>query len=67
MKRSIIIKSNDGEILDELELSKVTSVKTSNEMIHLDKLKDGTWRMIFNENLIPDIQNISRFEIHRED
>ena len=51
----------------DLVLSKVTSVKTENEMIHLDKLKDGTWRLIYNENMIPDFTKIVNFEIIRED
>ena len=50
-----------------LELSKVTAVRTSKEMIHLDQLDDGTWRLIYNENLIPDIQKVRAFNIIRED
>jgi len=67
MKRSILIKDSNGKIINELNLSKVTSVKTSKEMIHFDKLTDGTWRMIFNENLIPDIKEVVNLEIYRED
>jgi len=51
----------------ELELSKATSVKTQNQMIHLDQLKDGTWRLIYNENLIRDFTKVKSFEIIRED
>ena len=50
MRRAIEIKFKDGASAT-LDLSKVTSVRTSKEMLHLDKLDDGTWRMIYNENL----------------
>ena len=51
----------------ELELSKVTAVRTSKQMIHLDQLKDGTWRLIYNSNLISDIADVEGFKIIRED
>jgi hypothetical protein len=50
----------------ELELSKVTAVKTDKQMIHLDQLPDGTWRLIYNANLIPDIKKLEGFIIIRE-
>ena len=50
-----------------LELSKVTAIKTSKYMIHLDQLEDGTWRLIYNENMIPDFSLIKNFTIIRED
>lgn len=50
-----------------LELSKVTAVKTNQRMIHLDELPDGTWRMIYNGNHIPDFTQIKEFKIIRED
>jgi hypothetical protein len=62
MKRTIFI---DGLNM-ELELSKVASVKTDKKMIHLDELKDGTWRLIYNGNMIPDFSKINNFKIIRE-
>lgn len=50
----------------ELEISKVTAVKLDKEMIHLDKLQDGSWRLIYNSNMIPDFSKISSFKIERE-
>ncbi len=50
-----------------LELSKATAVKTSNNMIHFDQLPDGTWRLIYNGNLIPDFSLITSLNIIRED
>lgn len=65
IKRSIVIKHQDGDDV-ELVLSKVTAVKTTAEMIHFDKLSDGTWRLIYNPNLIPEISDVLSFDIVRE-
>ena len=50
----------------ELKLSKATAVKTKNNMIHLDELPDGTWRLIYNGNMIPDFSKIESFEVVRD-
>lgn len=50
-----------------LELSKVTAVRTKQRMLHLDELADGTWRMIYNGEHIPDFTKIECFMILRED
>jgi len=63
MKRQINIILDDANIL--LNLSKVTSVKTDKQMIHLDKLDNGTWRLIYNENLIPDFSKVLSLDIIR--
>ncbi len=63
MKRAIEIEGI-GKIL---ELSKATSVRTEKEMIHLDKLSDGSWRLIYNENLIPDFSKVKSLKIIREE
>lgn len=62
VRRAIKLKGSE----EILELSKVTAVRTDKQMIHLDQLPDGTWRMIYNANLIPDITKIEAFEIIRE-
>jgi hypothetical protein len=36
-------------------------------MLSLDKLKDGTWRLIWSEDLIKDFAAVVGFEIRRED
>jgi len=63
MRRAIKIEGLDIE----LELSKVTAVKTTKQMIHLDQLPDGTWRLIYNSNLIPDYKDVKAFTMIRED
>lgn len=50
-----------------LELSKVTAVRTSQRMIHLDELPDGTWRLIYNGDHIPDFTKIEALKIIREE
>ena len=62
-KRSIELVGTDIV----LELSKATAVKTQQEMIHFDKLPDGTWRLIYNSEMIPDFSKIECFKIVRED
>ena len=61
IKRLIRIKGTG----QELQVSKVTSVNVSINMIHLDQLLDGTWRLTYNENLIPDLTAVEALEIVR--
>lgn len=63
MKR--LIKVNGIDLI--LELSKATAIKTDKNMIHFDQLEDGTWRLIYNGNLIPDFTKVVNFEIIRQD
>jgi hypothetical protein len=66
MKRTLRINFEDGTFKD-LNITKATSVKTNNEMIYFDKLKDDSWRLIWNESLISDFSKVTNFEIVRED
>ena len=52
-----------GEVL---ELSKATAVRTDKKMIHLDQLPDGTWRIIYNRDLIPNFSDVISFKVIRE-
>jgi hypothetical protein len=67
VKRAIKVVFNDGTEPIELVLSKAASIDSPQQMINLDKLKDGTWRLIYNENLIPDFSKVKGFEVVRED
>lgn len=50
-----------------LEISKATAIHSeSAEMVALDKLKDGTWRLIYNSKTIEDPSQIQTVEIIRE-
>jgi hypothetical protein len=66
MKRSIVIKEKSGETR-ELVLSKAVLIKEDISMLHLDKLPDGTWRLIFSKDITDDFSKISSFEIFRSD
>ena len=63
MRRAIKLEGLDLE----LELSKATAVKTDKNMIHLDQLPNGTWRLIYNGKMIPDFTKLTSLTIVRED
>lgn len=63
MRRAIRLEGLD----QVLELSKATAAKTSKNMIHFDQLEDGTWRLIYNANMIPDFTKLLAFTIIREE
>ena len=63
VRRTIRLRGLDVD----LELSKITAVKTKQRMIHFDELPDGTWRLIYNSDHIPDFRKIEALEIVRED
>jgi hypothetical protein len=66
MKREIIIKLKDGSE-KRLELSKATKLKMDASLLHLDKLKDGTWRLIWSEDIVDQFSDIDFIDINRED
>lgn len=63
LKRSIKLDGLDKELV----LSKATAVKTEKQMIHLDQLPDGTWRLIYNANMIPNFTKLKSMTIIREE
>jgi len=67
-KRSIIVVKNNGEENKKLSLSKATLLDDESlpGMIHLDELKDGTWRLTFTKKTIGDISTINSLNILRE-
>jgi len=62
MKKSIYLKGIDKELI----LSKVASIDVDKKFIHIEEMPDGTWRLNYSSNLIPDISKIESFEIRRE-
>ena len=66
-KRSIDIVSTTGEVIQSLELSKVTEVNVDRMFIEIEQLRDGKWRMIYTKSLIPEIKNIDCLRIRRID
>jgi hypothetical protein len=67
MKRALKIFHRNLEDPVELILSKVTEVKTESKMIHIDELKDGTYRLIYNPKIFGDIGNLESIYVIRED
>lgn len=65
-KRAMRINFIDGTFID-LEIEKATSVKTSASMINIDKMKNGKWRLIWDENLIKEFTSVKNLEMIRED
>lgn len=63
MRRAIKLEGTDVV----LELSKVTAVRTKQRMIHLDELPDGSWRLIYNGDHIPDFSQVQALKIIRDD
>jgi len=52
----------------EVELSKVSEINISDdkEFIYLDKLNNGTWRLCYTAQTIPDIKLLESLEIVRK-
>jgi hypothetical protein len=67
MKRSIKIEGPDLEVM--LDLSKFATPAVDKEFIHLDKMTDGSWRLLMNVNTPDgrlDIQRVENLRIVRE-
>ena len=66
MKREIILNFIDGTE-KRLLLSKATKLNLDGGMLHLDKFKDESWRLIWSTDLIDDFSTLKNIEIYRED
>jgi hypothetical protein len=69
MKRAVVINFKDGT-KKELLLSKATAIRHEGVdagMLHLDKLLDGSWRLIFSDEIAKDFSMIDSFTMLRED
>jgi hypothetical protein len=65
MRRAVTIKFKDGTYRI-LELSKATAIRSDIGMLHLDKVKDGTWRLTFSNDVAEDFSKIVSLEMIRE-
>ena len=65
-KRTKRLHKMDGSFID-LEITKAASVDTKQSMINLDKLADGTWRLIWDKNLMEEFTEFKSLEMIRED
>ena len=64
-RRALEIKLKDGTSTI-LELSKATAIKANVGMLHLDRLKDSTWRLTFSDDIAEDFSKIESIVIIRE-
>ena len=56
----------DGTYID-MEISKATAVETNNPMVYLDKLRNGTWRLVWDKALMEEFSSFKSMEMIRED
>jgi len=66
MRRAIVLKGHDDEDISVLEISKATKIRTKSNMMNLEEMKDGTWRLIWSESLLEDFSKLKSIEIIRE-
>lgn len=50
----------------KMKVSKAISIDSTSRMIHLDETPNGTWRLIFDKETIPDIKSLTCFKMLRE-
>ena len=62
-KRFIALKGVDIK----LELSIVTAIRVRPNLIHFDKILDGTWRMTYNSFMIPDFTKVIELTMINEE
>jgi hypothetical protein len=49
-----------------LEVTKAAAIKVGPKFIHFDQLPDGSWRILYNAEMIPDFTKVEAFKIIRE-
>jgi hypothetical protein len=68
-KRAMRINMADGSYKD-LPITQAVAMKTSKEndnRIYLEQLTDGTYRLLWTEDLITEFKDVQGFEMIRED
>ena len=66
LKRTFRFHTKDGH--EDFDISKVTAIMIPDfDSIHLDRLSDGTYRLIYGKGLIEDFSQIESIEMVRED
>lgn len=65
-KRIMRLHKMDGTFID-LEVTRAASVDTKQSMINLDKLNDGTWRLIWDKNLMEEFTEFKSLEMIRDE
>ena len=57
----------NGADIPDIEISKVSVIKKGKNMFYLDQLDDGTYRLVYSLDMIPDLTKVNNIEIIRED
>lgn len=69
-KRWLVLEGNKV-VMAELEITKYATPNVEKEFMHLDKLPDGTWRLLVNimgeDGTRIDISDVQVMRIKRED
>lgn len=63
MRRAVEIVGLDTE----LELEKVTMIRTPKQMIVLEQMPSGGWRLTYSDGVIPDITKVEALRFIRGD
>lgn len=66
MRRAVEIKFMDGTS-KVLELGRATSLRADMGLIHLERMKDDRWRLLWSEDIVDEFSKIKSFEMIRED
>lgn len=67
-KRAMRIHMMDGSFKD-LSITQAVSMKTSKEndsRIYLEQLNDGSYRLLWSEDIVPEFKDIKGLEVIRE-
>ena len=68
VKRAIEIAFDDGTT-KELVITKAAALHLSDGLgrIYLEQMNDGTWRLVYDGDLIPNFTKVKSFNVIRED
>lgn len=62
-KLAILIETTDG--VTTLPIERITQIKTEKEMIVLEKIGDGGWRLTYSAKTIPEIETMKSLRLVR--
>ena len=65
MKMALKVNKEDGTS-EVLVVSKLVEIKTTKDVVEIEKLKDGTLRMIYSSGLFPDFEKVVGLEFVRK-
>ena len=66
IKRTLRLNKKDGTHTD-LPIVKATAIRSGAGMLHLDKLQNGSYRLIVSDDIIDDMTQFDNLQMIRED